>query len=119
MELVKRKNSRRSEEERGNTVREKEEISFDGKKYVALKRTMGNLPLIVVKAKNGYVACSYIDRETAEKVGDVAAFVAGVKDTNDFMRAKIRHVTTWAENIGVREGMSVKKALELMDNFSE
>ena len=120
MESEKRKNSRHSEEERGKIVREtEEEISFDGKKYVAVKRTIGNLPLIVVKAKNGYVACSYIDKQTAEKVGDVAAFVAGVKDTNDFMRAKIRHVTTWAENIGIREGMSVKKALELMDTTDE
>ncbi len=120
MESEKRKNSRRSEEERGKIVREtEEEIDFDGKKYNAVRRTIGNLPLIVVKAKNGYVACSYIDKQTAEKVGDVAAFVAGVKDTNDFMKAKIRHVTTWAENIGVREGMSVKKALELMDNFTE
>ncbi len=86
---------------------------------MALKQNMGNLPLIVVRAKNGYVACSYIDKETAEKVGDIAAFVSGVKDVDDFKRAKIRHVTTWAENIGIREGMSVKKALELMDKFSE
>lgn len=116
---MKRKNSRRNEEERGNIVREEKEVEFDGKKYAALRQSIGNLPLIVVKAKNGYVACSYIDKNTAEKVGDVAAFVSGVKDVNDFMKAKIRHVTTWAENIGVREGMSVKKALELMDNFSD
>ncbi len=100
-------------------MREEEEIEFDGKKYPALRHSIGNLPLIVVRAKNGYVACSYIDKETAEKVGDVAAFVSGVKDVNDFMKAKVRHVTTWAENIGVREGMSVKKALELMDALSE
>ena len=100
-------------------MREKEGVEFDGRKYMALKQNMGNLPLIVVRAKNGYVACSYIDKETAEKVGDIAAFVSGVKDVDDFKRAKIRHVTTWAENIGIREGMSVKKALELMDKFSE
>ncbi len=96
---------------------EDNELEFDGKKYIALKQKMGNLPLIVVKAKNGYVACSYIDKETAEKVGDVAAFVAGVKNVDDFKKAKIRYATTWAENIGIREGMSVKKALELMDRF--
>jgi len=100
-------------------VREDGDVEFDGRKYIALRQNMGNLPLIVIKAKNGYVACSYIDKETAEKVGDVAAFVSGVKDVDDFKRAKIRHVTTWAENIGIREGMSVKKALELMDKFSE
>ena len=63
-----------------------DEVSFEGKRYVAVKHEIGNLPLIVVKAKNGYVACSYIDKETAEKVGDVAAFVSGVKDIGCEMR---------------------------------
>ena len=93
-----------------------EEVDCDGKKYVAYRQDLGNLPLIVVRTKGGYVACSYIDKETAEKVGDVAAFVSGVKNIDDFMRAKIRSTTTWAEDVGIREGMSVKKALELMDN---
>ncbi|MEM3075301.1 MAG: DUF1805 domain-containing protein, partial [Candidatus Bilamarchaeaceae archaeon] len=88
-----------------------------GRRYEAVEQKIGNLPLIVIKAKNGYVACSYIDKETAEKIGDVAAFVAGVKNIEEFKKAKIRHVTSWAENIGVREGMSVKKALELMDRY--
>ena len=86
---------------------------------MAVKHEIGNLPLIVVKAKNGYVACSYIDRDTAEKVGDVAAFVSGIKDIEDLKKAKIRHATSWAEDLGIREGMSVKKALEIMDTLSE
>ena len=94
-----------------------DEISFDGKKYIVLRHNIGNLPLIVVKAKNGYVACSYIDKATAEKVGDIAAFVSGVKDFEDLKKAKIRHATSWAEDLGIREGMSVKKALELMDGL--
>jgi len=94
-----------------------DEISFDGKKYTAVRHNIGNLPLIVVKAKNGYVACSYIDKKIAEKVGDIAAFVSGVKDIEDLKRAKIRHATSWAEDLGIREGMSVKKALELMDGL--
>jgi len=92
-----------------------DEVNFENKTYIALKSNLGNLPLIVVKAKNGYIACSYIDKETAEKVGDVAAFVSGVKTLDDFKRAKIRCATSWAEDLGIREGMSVKKALELMD----
>ena len=92
-----------------------DEICFEGKKYVALKHNIGNLPLIVVKAKNGYIACSYIDKATAEKVGDIAAFVYGIKEFEDLKKAKIRETTTWAEDLGIREGMSVKKALEIMD----
>jgi uncharacterized protein YunC (DUF1805 family) len=96
-----------------------DEISFDGKRYIALKQDIGNLPLIVVKAKKGYIACSYIDKETAEKVGDIAAFVSGVRCLDDLKKAKIRQATTWAEDLGIREGMSVKKALELMDVVTE
>ena len=111
-EYLKRKNSRLSADARGTCM---DEISFDGRRYSAVKHDIGNLPLIVVKAKKGYIACSYIDKETAEKVGDIAAFVSGVKDLTDLKKAKIRHTTTWAEDLGIREGMSVKKALELMD----
>ncbi|HSB47775.1 MAG TPA: DUF1805 domain-containing protein [Candidatus Bilamarchaeum sp.] len=91
------------------------EISFEGRTYVVLKEDIGNVPLIIVKARKGYIACSYIDKETAEKVGDIAAFVSGVKSLDDLKKAKIRETTTWAEDLGIREGMSVKKALELMD----
>lgn len=97
-----------------------EKVEVEGNKYLALNRQIGNLPLIIVRAKNGYVACNYIDKNTADKVGDVAAFVSGVKNMDEFMRAKIRGVTSWAEDsYGIREGMSVKKALELMDRVSE
>lgn len=94
-----------------------EAVTCDGKTYVAYNQKIGNLPLIVIKAKSGYIACSYIDKDTAEKVGDIAAFVSGVKNLDDFLKAKIRSTTTWAEDMGIREGMSVKKALELMDDF--
>jgi len=77
-----------------------DEVSFEGKRYVAVKHEIGNLPLIVVKAKN-------------------AAFVSGVKTIEDLKKAKIRHATSWAEDLGIREGMSVKKALEIMDVLAE
>jgi len=106
---------RRGRHRTDESVKCMDEISFDGRKYNALKQDIGNLPLIVVKAKKGYIACSYIDKETAEKVGDIAAFVSGIKNLDDLKKAKIRETTTWAEDLGIREGMSVKKALELMD----
>ncbi len=92
-----------------------DKIQCEGKNYVAVREILGNLPFIVVKAKKGYIACSYVDKETAERVGDVAAFVANVKTVDDLLKAKIRDTTTWAEDLGIREGMSVKKALEIMD----
>lgn len=90
-------------------------VHANGRTVPCFTENLGNLPLIIIKAKRGYVACSYISKETAEKVGDVAAFVAGVKSVDDMMNAKIRDVTSWAEDLGLRPGMSVKKALEILD----
>jgi uncharacterized protein YunC (DUF1805 family) len=92
-----------------------EKLTLDGKEYIGLSFQLGNLPLLIVKAKKGYVACGYICKESAEKFGDIAAFVSGVKNWDEFFKAKIKSITTWADDLGVREGMSVKKALELMD----
>lgn len=73
------------------------------------------MPLLILKAKKGYVACSYLNKMSAEHLGDIAAFVPGVKSFEDLYCSKIRDMTAWAEEIGIREGMSVKKALEIMD----
>jgi uncharacterized protein YunC (DUF1805 family) len=92
-----------------------ETVVIEGNEYVGLSFPLGNVPLLLIKARKGYVACGYISKEAAEKFGDVAAFVTGVKTFEDFNRAKIKSFTTWADDLGIREGMSVKKALELMD----
>jgi len=90
-------------------------IIFDDKTYKAIKIGLGNIPLIVVKTKKGYLASTYIDKGAAEKMGDIACFVTNVRDFDDLKRAKIKHATTWAEDIGIRPGMTIKKALELLD----
>jgi len=92
-----------------------ETLEFNGKTYAGIRFELGNVPLIIIKAKKGYVACSYIDRTAAEKLGDVACFVSGVKTFEDMFKAKVRGATVWAEELGIREGMSVKKALEIID----
>ena len=92
-----------------------EPVEFDGKSYNGIKQQIGNLTLIIVRAKRGYIACSYVSKDTAEKVGDVAAFVSRVKDYSAFFNAKIKDTTSWADDMGIREGMSVRKALEIMD----
>ena len=92
-----------------------EKVKFEEREYVGLSFALGNVPLLIIKAKRGYVACGYVSKDAAEKFGDIAAFVTGVKTFEDFQKAKIKSFTTWADDLGIREGMSVKKALELMD----
>ena len=77
---------------------------------------LGSLPLIVLKCKRGYIATTYISKDMAEKVGDVAGFVKGVKTIDDFMKAKLKETTTWGENAGIRDGMTVKRAMEILNS---
>lgn len=90
-------------------------IVFEGKKFIGLSFELGNMPLLVLKCKKGYIACSYVDKKSAEILGDIAAFVSGVKNFDELLRAKIKASTAWAEELGIREGMSVKKAIEILE----
>ncbi|MFA5381655.1 MAG: DUF1805 domain-containing protein [Candidatus Micrarchaeia archaeon] len=92
-----------------------ETVSFGDKKYKGFKLELGTIPLLIIKAEHGYVASTYIDFGAAEKLGDIACFVSNVKSFDDFEKAKVKSVTTWAEDLGIRPGMSIKKALEIME----
>ncbi len=92
-------------------VRRKQEV--DVSRLMVIE--MGNLPIILFKGKIGYLATVHIDKETAEKIGDVAGFVPAVKSVDEFLNAKLKDVTSWAEDVGLRPGMTVRKAIRLLD----
>ena len=79
-----------------------------------IEKKLGNIYLIIVKAKKGYISSSYLDISAAEKVGDVAAVVRNAKSLSDFLRGKLDSVTSWAEDLGLRPGMSVKRAIKIL-----
>ena len=73
-----------------------------------------NANLIVIKAEKGYIMCGYLSMETANKLDDVAAIVKGVKNFDAVLKAKIVEVSDSAKEIGIKEGMTGKEALEKM-----
>ena len=77
---------------RGDLLAE-ETLVFDGLEYRGLMFELGNMPLLVLKAKKGYVACSYLDKMSAEHLGDIAAFVCGVNSFEELYNSKIKHMT--------------------------
>jgi len=93
---------------------EKQEIELEGKKLNGLKVNLPNAPLLLIAAQKGYLMCGYLDIETAEKLGQAAAIVRGVKDFNDVLNAKISAVTTQAAKLGIEKGMLGKEALKKM-----
>ncbi len=93
---------------------ERREFEIAGKKVVGVMVELPVAPLIVIVASKGYVMCGYLDLVTAEKLGQAAAVVRGVKTFEDVLNAEVSGATTGAKALGVKEGMSGRGALERM-----
>jgi len=56
--------------------------------------------------------CGYLNMETAEKLGDAACMVRGVKTVDDLLNAKIVEMTSKAKQFGIEMGMTGRETLE-------
>lgn len=72
---------------------------------------LGNAPLLLIRAKKGFVMCGYLNIETANKLGDVAGKVTGVNTFQDVLEAKISEMSQKAKQAGLTEGMSARTFL--------
>ncbi len=79
-----------------------------------IRIALPNSFMILLKAKNGYVMCGYLNMETAEKLGDIACIVRGINTVEEALNAKIVSVSAKAREIGIKEGMVAKEALAMM-----
>ena len=79
---------------------------------LGIKINLPNVPLMVIRGENGYLACGYIDKKVMEKVGDCGAVVSGVKSLKDMLRARSVYATKKARKLGVRKGMTGVRALD-------
>ena len=75
---------------------------------------LGNAPLIIIQAKQGYVMCGYLNMDIANKLGDIAGKVTGVKSFNDVLKTKIIEVSENAKKVGLFEGMNAKAFLNML-----
>lgn len=91
-----------------------EVIDFKGGKALGVLIEMGTAPLVLIKAPKGFVMCGYLNMQTANRLGDAAALVKGVKSFDDVLNAKVVEVSEKARALGVVEGLSGREALERM-----
>ena len=68
-------------------------------------------PLIIIQAEHGYLACGYISKETAQKLGDSMALITGVNSFEEMLREKVVWASDAAMKRGVRVGMRGLDAL--------
>jgi uncharacterized protein YunC (DUF1805 family) len=93
---------------------ETKNIKIYDKDAVGVKVDLEGAPLLLIIAPKGYVMCGYLNIETAEKFGQAAAIVTGVKSFDDILGAKVVGLTTKAKELGIKEGMAGRDALKRM-----
>lgn len=91
-----------------------EEIKLEKGSALGLKMDMEHAPLLVIRAAKGFVMCGYLNIEVANKLGDVAVRVTGVKSFEDMLNAKAVDVSEAAKKLGITIGMPAREALNRM-----
>jgi uncharacterized protein YunC (DUF1805 family)/acylphosphatase len=76
--------------------------------------TMGSTPLVIIKAKKGFVMCGYLHMDAADNLGDIAGRVTGVKDFDDVLNADIIEVSEHAKKRGLTVGMKGRDFLNAL-----
>lgn len=89
-----------------------DKIIVNGKTFHGMKSTLPNVPpLLLIKGSKGFIMCGYLNMESAEKLGAVAAMVTGVNSFDDVINAQIKASTSKAKELGLEPGKTVKDVI--------
>jgi uncharacterized protein YunC (DUF1805 family) len=72
------------------------------------------LPLLILRGSRGVLACGYLNLDTFNKTGDVAAVVTGVKTFDDMQESRVVGISKASEAAGLRAGMTGAEVLEII-----
>ncbi|MEM2870802.1 MAG: DUF1805 domain-containing protein [Thermoplasmata archaeon] len=93
---------------------EVQQLELRGGTALGVRVQLPVAPLVLVRARRGFVMCGYLNMEAMDKMGEVAVRVTGVRSFDDVLRAKVAGVSQKARELGISEGMSGQEALEKM-----
>ncbi|PIU82805.1 MAG: DUF1805 domain-containing protein [Elusimicrobia bacterium CG06_land_8_20_14_3_00_38_11] len=87
-------------------------IKIGEKKAMGIEILLNNAVLVMAIGKKGFVMCGYLNVDAAEKMGDCACVVKGVKNVDELLAGEVVALTTGAQKLGIELGITGKKALE-------
>jgi uncharacterized protein YunC (DUF1805 family) len=94
---------------------EVDRVKVEGHTAVGLRMDLPDSPpLVAVIGERGFVMCGFLDIDAAERLGVAAAVVSGVKTFDDVLKAEVKAVTSKAEGLGVRRGITGYEALRVL-----
>ncbi len=91
-----------------------QQVELNGKTGLGIEVPFNKAPLVLAKGSKGFVMCGFLNVEAAEKLGEAAAMVRGVKTIEDLLDAKVVATTTPASQLGITVGMTGRQALEVL-----
>ncbi|WP_010916673.1 YunC family protein [Thermoplasma volcanium] len=86
-------------------------VNLNGKAFQFFRMGLGNAPLLILKGEHGYAMCGYLNLDAAEKLGDTAVRITGIKTLDDMLNGKIVEVTSAASALGIKKGDVLKDVL--------
>ncbi len=91
-----------------------ENVRIDNRNFQYVNLQLGKAPLLILKGDVGYIMCGYLSLETAEKLGDTAVRVTGVKDLDSLLDAHVSGLTSKAVELGIKENDKVSNIVKLL-----
>ena len=92
------------------------EVNLSSGTAIGIKifRSNGQPAAILIKAPRGFAVCAHFNVKAMEGHGMAVVMFAGVKSIQQALKAKVVSLTKEARALGIKEGMTVKEALEKM-----
>lgn len=72
-------------------------------------------PLLVISNSVGCLTCGYLSLDSFKRNGDAGAIVRGVDTYEDMLTAEVKAVSSRAEELGAKVGMTGEAVLELFE----
>lgn len=89
-------------------------IAIDGIEFACMQVPTAKTNVLLIQAMGGFLGCGYFDVAVANRVGDAVAIVAGVKTVEEMLSAAVTRLSDRAREAGVREGMTGREALLIL-----
>ena len=80
-------------------------IEIDDHDIYTLLIDFDSTPLIVLKARKGYIMTEHLDISTADKLGDIAGIIQNVQTIKQALNSRIITLSTKAKQQGFTIGM--------------
>ncbi|MDP8011450.1 MAG: YunC family protein [Thermoplasmata archaeon] len=96
-----------------------EQIPLKNEVALGIKIQLDKAPLILIRAKNGYIMCGYLNMDSANKLGDIAGKITGVNDFQEMLEKKVIEISEKAKELGIEPGITGREFLDKIGDIYE